>query len=78
MLFYQCIMNFGTGLLLERFNTIYRCTKTYTTAIQAKNLDTSNITREKATFIRKKKLFFSDDIFDHYLLLPITSFSLET
>ena len=71
-------VNFGTGLLSERFNTICRCTKTYTTAVQAKNSDANHITREKLTFIHKSKLFFSDNIFDRYLLLTITSFSLET
>ena len=71
-------MKIGTGLPLEGFNAIHRRTKAYTTATQAQESDTSNISREKITFMNKNRLFFSNDIFDSYLLLSITSFQLET
>ena len=65
-------MKIGTGLPLEGFNAIHRRTKAYTTATQAQESDASNITTEKITFVSKNKLFFSNDIFDSYLLFSIT------
>ena len=63
---------------MEGFNTIYGCAEAYPTATQPQSSDTSNISRETATFVYKNKLFFSDDIFDGFLLLGIIPYPLET